>query len=143
MAKRNAGSSQSSRKRRKAGASYSKVDADASSPDEAEDIRVWNITTSETTGRVFGKRKTHRHLHEDPVEPLHEEPPTVEEIDASADPEPSDPPPAKVAAKGKRKRVRVIKENDSVSFVPMDPCLRSKLTISITRHGWGPGLRSV
>ena len=115
--------------------SCAKVDADASSPDEAEDIRVWEITASETTGRVSGKRKTHRHLHEDPVEPRHEEPPTVEEVDATVDPEPSDPPLAKVTAKGKRKRVRVVKENDSVSFVPMNQCLGSKLTIIVIRHG--------
>jgi len=121
MPKRN-GSSQLSRKRRKAGASYEEVDGDASSADseEVESIRVWSITTSETTGRVSGRRTTHRHLREDPVEPRDEEPPALEEVGPPADSEPSDSLPAKVAAKGKRKRVRVTKENDSVSFVPMD-----------------------
>ena len=122
MAKRNAGSSRPARKRRKAGASYEQVDGDASSPDpdEVEDIRVWTLTASETTGRVAGRRETHRHLREEPVEPRHEEPPTLEEVGAPVDPEPSGSPPAKVAAKGKRKRVRVVKENNSVSFTPID-----------------------
>ena len=94
-------------------------------PDEVDDIRVWSVTTSEKNGRVVGKRKTHRHLRKDPLEPQHEEPPIVEEVGAPTDPEPSEPPPANVARKGKRKRVRVVKENDSVSLVPTDQRLRS------------------
>ena len=89
-----------------------------------EDIRVRDVSTSQKTGRIVGRRKTHRHFREDPLEPRLEEPPPVEEVDASADPEPSESPPVKATGKRKRKRVRAIKENDSVSFVPIYQFLR-------------------
>ena len=123
MSKRNVGGSRASRKRRRAGASYGEMNLDESDegPEETEDIRVWKITTSETTRLVSATRKTHKHSLQHTSKPQHEEPPptpTVEEASTPVDPEPRKASRAKVA--GKRRRVRVVKENDSVSFVPVD-----------------------
>lgn len=112
MAKRNATGSRTSRKRRKGGASYAAIDLDA--PDggsqQIENIHVWNISMSETNRRLSATRRNHKHLSETPLEHLREEPPTVEHADLPADPEPH---PAKLIER--RKRVRILKENDSVS----------------------------
>ena len=73
---------------------------------------------SETTGRVTASRKNCQHVYEIPPGLLHKMSPSDagEEIAAPADPELSESlPPASVA---KYKRVRVTKENDSVSSVP-------------------------
>ena len=123
MSKHNAGRSRRPRKRRRAGASYGEVNLDSSDehPEDVEEIRVWKITTSETTGRVSATRKNHRHPLEYVSEPRHDEPPpSVEETSTPALPEPSEVPPAKVVPK--RRRVRLVKENDSVSFLPMNQC---------------------
>jgi len=111
MSKRTVTSSRQSRKRKKAGVSYSVVDLDES-PDKTEDIRVWDVTMSATSGRVSATRKNYQHFYESPQEPLHEEPPTVEDIAAPADPEPNELPPAESVVK--RRRIRAVKENDSV-----------------------------
>ena len=115
MSKRNAGEYQRSRKRKKEG--YGKVDLDAlvQRRDKVEDIRVWDVAMSETTGRVSGSRKTHHHVYESSPE-SHEEPPA--EVTAPTDPESSELPPPASAAKPKRVRIRIMKENDSVSFTP-------------------------
>lgn len=116
MSKRTVTSSRQSRKRKRAGVSYSVVDLDES-PDKTEDIRVWDVTMSTTSGRVSATRKNYQHSYASPQEPLHEEPlheepPTAKDIVAPADPEPNELPPAESVAK--RKRVRAVKENDSV-----------------------------
>ena len=102
--------------------SYAEVDGDASEADsdEVENIRVQSVATSEKTGRVVGKRKTHRHLREDLLKPQHEEPHAVEEVGGPADTKPTESKPANVGAKRKRTRIRIVKENDSVSFVPIN-----------------------
>lgn len=117
MSKRNTTGTGSSRKRRKGRISHSTRDLDAlvAAPEKVEDVRVWNMTVSETTGRVSGTRKTHQYIYQSPPVPLCEEPPVVGAIDASADPEPTEPPPAK--STGRRKRVRIVKENDSVGSI--------------------------
>lgn len=98
--------------------SFAEVNLDSSDehPDQVEDIRVWSISTSGKTGRVSATRKNHRHVREHQLEPRNEEPPTVEEVGTPADPEPTESTPAKVAAKHKRVRIRIVKENDSVSL---------------------------
>ena len=88
-------------------------------PPEVETIRVWKVTKSETTGRVSGTRKTHLHFHEGPSEPSREEEVFIfEDVTTPAGQESSKRPP-KAAAK--RKRVRVVKENDSVSPANISP----------------------
>jgi hypothetical protein len=117
MTKRDMVGSRPSRKRRKGGISYGTIDLDApdGDPPETEAIRVWNISTSETTGRASATRKNYKHVYGNSQKPVCEEPLTVEHSDAPADPESNDPLPAKSAVKLKRKRVRTMKENDSVS----------------------------
>jgi len=92
------------------------IDASSDRPPEVETVRVWNLSRSETTGRVIGTRKAHQHLHEGTSEsPREEEPSTGEDFSVPTDQEPSEQPAAKPAAK--RKRVRIRKENDSVSLI--------------------------
>jgi len=129
MSKRNAKEHRQSWKRKKEGASYASVDLDALTQrrEKVEDIRVWSMTMSEMTGHVTASRKNCQHIYEVPPGLLHKMPPSDagEEIATPADPELSEPlPPASVA---KRKRVRVTKENDSVSSVPT---LLTKLMIT-------------
>lgn len=140
MSKRNANEYRLSRKRRKEGASYARVDLDALTRrrDKVEDVRVWNVTMSETTGRVSASRKHRQHVYEGPPKALHEEFPTgaSEEFAISADPELT-PSPASVV---KRKRVRIT-ENDSVSSVPT---FSAKLMSShVGRQGWQVGSSTV
>ena len=118
MSKRSAVDSRPLRKRKKAGASYASISIDGPNGRavKVEDIRVWNVSTSEATGRVSATRRTHKHLYESLPVPSCEEPPGVKSIADLADPEPSEPPPAEPVAK--RKRVRAAKENDSVSSTP-------------------------
>ena len=116
MSKRNATDSRSSRKRRKGGKSHrtTNLDPPDDPPPNVETIRVWKVTRSETTGRVSGTRKNHLHFHEGPSEPSREEEAyTVEDVSGPVGEESSEQPPAKAATK--RKRVRIVKENDSVS----------------------------
>ena len=118
--KRNMADARLARKRKKAGASYGVVDLDALTrpTEKVEDIRVWDVTMSETTGRVSGTRRNYKHTYKVSPEPVGEEP-SIVEISAPADTGPSDSQPAKPV--GKNKRVRIAKENDSVSSIPMPP----------------------
>ena len=113
MSKRNMVGYRLPRKKRKAGVSYAKIDLDV--PEElgrVEDIRVWNITRSETNGRVSATRKTHQHIYASPLDSPHKDPPAAQEI------APEDPEPREVESVAKKKRVRAVKENDSVSSIP-------------------------
>lgn len=118
MPKRNGTGSSRSRKKMK-GAAYASVDLDLSDEhcDDVEVVRVWDVSTSKTSGRVSATRKTHQHVNNDGPRPTHEEPtPTVEDVDVPADTE-----PAKPATKHKREKVareKVARENDSVSCIP-------------------------
>jgi hypothetical protein len=117
MPKRNVSDSGAGRKRRKAEGSYAAINFDASNrrKSKVEEVRVWNVTASDTNGRVSATRKNHQLVYESPLEPPDEECPSDEEsIPIPADPEPSELPPAKAVAKSRR--VQVAKENDSVSF---------------------------
>lgn len=134
MSKRIAAGSRPSRKRRKAGASYASIDIDGTDgfSGKVEDVRVWSVTTSEATGRVSATRKTHRHVYESPPEPLREEPSTVEEsIITPVYPEPGELPLAKSVAK--RRRVRIVKENDSVSLT--NPSNQPNTHVPIDKDG--------
>ena len=135
MSKRNTTGSRPSRKRRK-GANYTAIDLDA--PDdslEVEDIRVWAISTSETTGRASATRRNYKHFLRSSLEPLREEILTPEHSDVPADSESNELLPAKSNAK--RRRVRTVKENDSVS-----PVLVHRNNLRITwqtrMEGWLP-----
>lgn len=117
MSKRSGSAFQPPRKKRKGGVSYSSVDVDSIAERPfREDIRVWKVTKSETTGRVSATRRTHRHIHADPLETFPEgQPPTAvcEDIDGPADLELDGGPSTKLAAK--RRKGKATKENDSVS----------------------------
>jgi hypothetical protein len=124
MLKRRANAPKTARKRKKGNATYATTSLDPTDDDKmvVEDVRVWDISASEKTGRVTGSRRTLKHYHQAsaslPEEPSMsggpggaEEIANTEESGIFADTESS-----KVAGKQrpKRKRVRV-KENDSVS----------------------------
>lgn len=146
MSKRNATGSRSSRKRRKGGTSYATVDLDSlgdSSP-KVENIRVWKVAVSETTGRVSATRRNYRHFHKGPSELSHEDQPSVvEDVDTPAIPEPNKQLPVEPAAKRKKKKVKVTKENDSVSFMPI-LSLKPILTYRQTKmENWLTGYRLI
>lgn len=123
MLKRQAGGPKTARKKKKGNATYSATGFDPTDDEMAvEDIRVWDISTSETTGRMTANRRTLKHYHQTPSN-LPEGPSTserpggireavVEDTGTLADTESL----KKVGKqRRKRKRVRTIKENDSVS----------------------------
>ena len=126
MSKRNGEGYRLPRKKRKAGVSYARVDLDVSeeSLERVEHIRVWNITKSETNGRVSATRKNYQHFYTSPLDSPHEDPPAVEEI------APESPEPRAAESITKQKRVRAVKENDSVSCIP--PMLMSQPRYMIT-----------
>lgn len=106
--------------------SYASINLDTDGPSgKVEDIAVWNMSLSETTGRVSSTRKLRRHVYESSPELSHDRLPAIVDVDTGADLESSEAPPAKSI--GKRRRVRATKENDSVSFVPV-----SSTTLIIT-----------
>ena len=118
MSKRSTTGSSRSRKKRK-GAGYASVGLDPPDehPNDVEVLRVWDVGTSKMTGRVSATRKTHLRVNDGVSRLMCEEPTlTVEDVDVPADPEPSKQPPVESAAK--RKREKIAKENDSVSFLP-------------------------
>jgi hypothetical protein len=119
MSKRSATTGQSSRKRKKGGVSYSIVNVDSLvGKPSREDVRVWNVTRSETTGRISATRKNHRHLRTDRLESLPEGQPSVviaEDTSIPTELEQHEGPSPKPVAK--RKKRKITKENDSVSTV--------------------------
>lgn len=147
MLKRPKGVAKASRKRRKGNTTYQTSTLDPIDDDKSvvEDIRVWDVSTSEKTGRVTAKRRTLKH-HSQVSSNLHNELLTnekpggdaeatsVEETGILADTEFSEmvdkPRP-------KRKRAKVAKENDSVSGLSVFPSLA--LT-RIFRQRWNSGL---
>jgi len=134
MSKRNLAESRLARKRRKEGSTHATLDLDAMGErlDDVESIRVWQMSMSETTGRVLGMRTTLEHVCESSPPSSRQGSPIVEAIEAVETPTdsvPSEPPPAKKPKKSatKRKRVRIAQENDSVSPKLMSP---AKLTVT-------------
>ena len=103
------------------GVSYSTIDLDAvnARPNKVEEICVWKMVMSEKTGRVSGTRRNYQHTYENSPEFLRKEPPPIKDTNIPVDPGPSELPQAGSAVK--RKRVRTMKENDSVSSTPISP----------------------
>ena len=104
------GTSRSRKKRKESG--YTSVDLDLSDEHlgEVEVIRVWDVGTSKTTGRISATRKAHQHVGLS--KPTREEPTLTDaDVGIPADPESPTRPVAK------RKKVRTAKENDSVSII--------------------------
>ena len=120
MVKRQASGPKPGRKKRRGNATYESSSLDVTLEDKTsvENIRTWNLSTLETTGRVRGTRRTHKHYNQDTPEMNEgsggaEETPNLEDAGNLAD---SEAPPEVVDKQHrKRTRVRVIKENDSVS----------------------------
>ena len=131
MHKRRASGPKTARKKKKGNATYALASLDPISEDEvaAEDVRIWNISTSEATGRVMASRRTLKHYRQ--VSPnslegpsMNEKPGGIEEsvgiedVGFLADSESS----KKIKGqRPKRRRVRVFKENDSVSGLLVPP----------------------
>ena len=124
MLKRQSSVPKTARKKKKGNATYgfSSLDTVKDEKVPVEAIRVWSISTSERTGRVNASRRTLKHHHQLPQN-LPQEPSESKklEVEATGDVEESgaladSESPATVNKQGpKRKRVRVVKENDSVS----------------------------
>ena len=125
MLKRRTDGPKTARKKKKGNATYALSSLDPISEDEAatEDVRVWDISTSEKTGRVMASRKTLKHYRQVLPSPP-EEPSTSEKlggVEGGADVEDAgvlaDSEDSKIVKirRPKRKRVRTFKENDSVS----------------------------
>ena len=135
MLKRRASGPKTSRKKKKGNATYVLGSLDSSDDDDkvaVEDVRVWDISTSEKTGRMTASRKILKHYSQVllPEEPsTSKELGTAEEVASAEDPgnfADSEFPPdtaGRSRPKPKRKRVRVVKENDSVSDSLVSPPL--------------------
>ena len=126
MLKRQASGPKTARKKKKGNAMYSVSSFDPPRKDKVavEDIRVWNISTSEKTGRITSSRKNLKHFRQ--VSPSPPEGPSTSEklggFEETADVEDTgiladSESPSEVLNKPrpKRKHVRTLKENDSVS----------------------------
>jgi hypothetical protein len=129
MLKRQSSGPKTARKKKKGNATYGFTSLDPVEDKETtvEDIRVWNISTSEKTGRVKASRRNlKRHRQPSPEERSAskkaegvEEAADVEESGILAD---SESAPVTVdRQRPKRTRVRVVKENDSVSGLSVSP----------------------
>ena len=125
MLKRQASGLKPARKKKKGNATYTVTSLDPAPKDKmaVENVRVWNMSISEATGRIGGTRKTRKHYRQVSPGPSGE-PSTSERpggAEGTADLEDpgvfadSESPPEVVKQRPKRKRVRVVKQNDSVS----------------------------
>ena len=132
MSKRQASDPKAARKKKKSNKSYKIFGLDPSDDEKAvaEDVRVWDISTSKNTGRMTARRRTLKHYSEvlPPGEPSTSQKQVeirevayVEDAGILADSE--TPPKTTDKQQQKRRRVRVVKENDSVSesFVSLPP----------------------
>ena len=142
MLKRRADGPKTGRKKKKGNATYASTSLDPTDDEKqvVEDIRVWNISTSEKTGRLTASRRTLKHYHE--AQPsLSEEPSTSKKlggVDAEDTGALADTQSPKTVGKRrwKRKRVRLVKENDSVSWSFISPLL---LAYPCFRQRWKSG----
>lgn len=127
MLKRRAAPSKTARKRKKGGTTYAVSSLDPPDDDKVvvEAISIWDISTSGRTGRLSARRRTVEHHHETLERPGN--PSTskgseggkediVEDAGTLAD---SEFHPEIPKNRKKKKRVRVTKENDSVSEPPV------------------------
>jgi hypothetical protein len=142
MLKRRADGPKTGRKKKKGNATYASTSLDPTEDEKqvVEDIRVWNISTSEKTGRLMASRRTHKHYHEAPPI-LSEDPSTSKKlggVDAEDTGALADTQSPKTVGKlrRKRKRVRLVKENDSVSCSFISPLL---LAYPRFRQRWKSG----
>jgi len=149
MLKRRTSGPKTVRKKKKGNTTYAFTSLDPPNKKPVvEDIRVWNISTSETTGRITANRRTLKHYHQAPPS-LPEEPSTSKEpggVEEAADVEEpgnlaDSESPSKIVRKRrpKRKRVRAVKENDSVSETLISPPLWAYPHF---RQGWNSGFRT-
>ena len=122
MSKRHAaGSSRSRKKSKRSGYALVDLDPPDEHPEEVEFIRVWDVTTSKTTGRISATRTTHLHVNEGVSKPTKEPAPNVEDVGVFADHEPNRQSPTKPATKRRRAKTARKKENDSVSSMQIPP----------------------
>ena len=142
MSKRSAATPRPPRKKRKGGVSYASVDVDALAERPfREEIRVWNVTKSETNGRVSATWKTRHHFHTGHLQTFPESRPSTvdtEDINGPADLELDEGSSAKPVAR--RKKARVAKENDSVSLLLK--FMQTQYSRAI-RQRWRTGLGTV
>jgi len=131
MLKRRAGAPKTARKKKKGNATYVTTALDPSDDEKVavEDVRVWNISTSERTGRMMASRRTFKHYSQvsPPEEPsTSKEPGRAEEVAGAEDPgilaDSESSPETAGKQRPKRKRVRA-KGNDSVSELSFSPPL--------------------
>lgn len=125
MLKRQAAAPKRVRKKRRGGTSFTISSLDPTNDDKmlAEDIRVWEVSTSQRTGRVSASRRTIKHYHEavnQPDQPSaskesgeHGES-NADEAGILTDAENS---PEMVKSHEKRRRTKVAKQNNSVSDI--------------------------
>ena len=128
MLKRQASAPKTARKKKKGNATFSTVSLDDDDDDDVvtEDVRVWNVSTSKNTGRVNATRATLKHTRQAPKEILSmgegsgvEE--MIADVDAGILADSESPPTAVDGKRPKRKRTRILKENDSVSELLIPP----------------------
>ena len=125
MLKRQATGPKTARKKKKGNATYSVSSFDPPPKDKkaVEEIRVWNISTLEKTGRITGSRRNLKHYRQispSPPEGLStsEKPGEIEgnaDVDTGVLADSESPSEVLNNPRPKRKRVRTLKENDSVS----------------------------
>ena len=147
MLKRAKDVAKTGRKRRKGNTTYQISTLDRIDDDKSvvEDIRVWDISTSEKTGRVMAKRRTLRHRSQ-VSSSLPDEPSTsgkpgsdaevtnVEETGNLADTESSSGTVNK--PRPKQKCTRVARENDSVSGLLALPALALTRILQTKMEQW-------
>lgn len=121
MLKRRASGNRSTRRKKKGNVAYSFSSLDPSDDENTvvENVRIWDISASEKTGRMTATRRTLKH-HSGVLPPG--EPSTSQRVEKVAGVEDSafladSETPLKAAGnhRPKRKRIRVVKENDSAS----------------------------
>lgn len=147
MRKHQAAAPKTTRKKKRGNAAYDECSFDPPDDDKmvVEEIRCWDVSASEKTGRVTANRTTLEHYHQMPPSlpeasstskrpGLTEEVTDVDETGFLADSE----SPSEMTGKKrpKRKRTRVLKENDSVSESLVSPALQ---THRVSRRRWNSG----
>jgi hypothetical protein len=112
------------RKRKKGNTTYAigSLDPPGDNKVAVEDIRIWDVSTSERTGRVSARKRTVQHHRQVSPSQLQEvstssgapgiESTTVDEAGIFAD---SESPPEVASKRPRKKRANAQKDNDSVS----------------------------
>ena len=149
MLKRRVAAPKTVRKRKKGNTTFTSGSLDPPIEDEmvVEHVRVWDVSTSENTGRISANRRTVKHYrHVSPTRPEEsltktnpegDEGNNVEEAGILGD---SESPLGITNKRLKRKSVKALKDNDSVS--DCWPCLLPIL-IRVSRRRWKCGFSTV